>query len=149
MGRAHKFLTEEMMPWLAKNYAYNPQHTVVAGGSFGGWAAAYSSLYYPKLFPKALCQSPALAWHYQNEDNWLLNRYVEADLRGREYFIDVGSLENAQWQNHGHSLAQSARAMRDVLKAKGVSVHFREFAGGHDYISWEITLAEGLQHLLQ
>lgn len=144
----YPFLANEMMPWIEVNFAFNPEYTTVAGSSAGGWAAAYSALQYPKLFRQALCQSPAMAWPVNNEDNWLLNKYVESDSRGQKFFIDVGALENAQWQNHGLSLAQSARALRDILRAKGILVRLEEFAGGHDYISWEITFAEGLQFLL-
>jgi enterochelin esterase family protein len=31
-----------------------------------------------------------------------------------------------------------------VLLAKGYEVHFQEFAGNHDYLSWRGTLADGL-----
>jgi len=144
----YQFIADEMMPWIQEHYAFNPKHTIVSGSSAGGWAAAYSVLNYPALFPKALCQSPAMAWPVEDEDNWLLNKYVQADLTGREFFIDVGTLENAQWQNHGLSLAQSARVLRDIIRAKKIPVHFVEFSGGHDYISWEITFAEGLQYLI-
>jgi len=38
--------------------------------------------------------------------------------------------------------------VRDVLQAEGYQVHFQEFAGGHDYLSWRGLLANGLIELM-
>jgi enterochelin esterase family protein len=38
--------------------------------------------------------------------------------------------------------------MRDVLLAKGYEVHYQQFAGGHDYLSWRGTFADGLIDLI-
>jgi enterochelin esterase-like enzyme len=38
--------------------------------------------------------------------------------------------------------------MRTVLQAKGYSVHYAEYGGGHDWICWQGTLADGLMTLL-
>jgi enterochelin esterase family protein len=36
------------------------------------------------------------------------------------------------------------RHLRDVLRAKGYDVEYREFPGGHDPVNWRGTLADGL-----
>jgi enterochelin esterase family protein len=38
--------------------------------------------------------------------------------------------------------------MRDVLLAKGYEVHYQQFVGGHDYLSWRGTFADGLLALI-
>jgi uncharacterized protein (TIGR03067 family) len=41
-----------------------------------------------------------------------------------------------------------SRHLRDVLLAKDYEVHYQEFAGGHDFLNWRGSLAEGLLVLL-
>ena len=40
------------------------------------------------------------------------------------------------------------RHMRDVLQLKGYEVHYNNFNGGHDYICWRGSLADGLMTLI-
>jgi enterochelin esterase family protein len=40
------------------------------------------------------------------------------------------------------------RQLRDVLRAKGYAVTYREFPYGHDYLHWRDSLADGLISLL-
>jgi hypothetical protein len=44
------------------------------------------------------------------------------------------------WHEKGH--------LRDVLQAKGYDVYYMEFNGGHNYICWQGTLADGLPALM-
>ena len=45
-------------------------------------------------------------------------------------------------------LNRENRHIRNVLQAKGYDVHYAEFPGGHDYLCWRGTLAEGLLVLI-
>ena len=38
--------------------------------------------------------------------------------------------------------------MRDVLLAKGYEFNYQQFVGGHDYLSWRGTFADGLLALI-
>ena len=49
---------------------------------------------------------------------------------------------------NGGSILVPNRHVRDVLRAKGYEVFYQEFVGGHDYVSWRETLADGLILLL-
>jgi len=40
------------------------------------------------------------------------------------------------------------RHVRNILRLKGYQVHYAEFSGGHDYICWRGTLADGLIALI-
>ena len=39
---------------------------------------------------------------------------------------------------------QDGSYLAELLLAKGYDVHYQQFTGGHDYISWRETLADGL-----
>jgi enterochelin esterase-like enzyme len=59
------------------------------------------------------------------------------------FYLDAGS-EEIDFSGYGNSVLLTTRNLRDVLLAKGYDVHFQEFAGGHDYLGWRGTLADGL-----
>ena len=40
------------------------------------------------------------------------------------------------------------RQIRDVPLAKGYEVHYQQFVGGHNYVSWRGTFADGLLALV-
>jgi enterochelin esterase family protein len=46
------------------------------------------------------------------------------------------------------NVLETSRHMRDVLLAKGYEVHYQQFVGGHDYLSWRGTFADGLIALI-
>ncbi len=54
-----------------------------------------------------------------------------------------GSLEDIRYSNRPTPLA-AARHFRDILQAKDYDVDYLEFSGGHDYLCWRGTLADGL-----
>ena len=61
------------------------------------------------------------------------------------FYLEAGLLETGLSPSRGNvSLLAANRHLRDVLLAKGYSVHYREFNGGHDYINWRGTFADGL-----
>lgn len=62
-----------------------------------------------------------------------------------EFYLDIGLLEatdNAPLDEP--NLLEVNRHLKDVLQSKGYVVHYIEFSGGHDCISWQGTLSDGL-----
>jgi enterochelin esterase family protein len=151
-------LVTELLPWAhgLYNFTSDPHHTVVAGSSAGGLAAACSGLWHPEAFGNVLAQSgafhrtPALssnAADSSSEPNWVARQFIYSAKKPLRFYLDAGSAEfNAT--GSADAILFCTRTLRDVLRAKGYEVHFQEFEGGHDYLSWRGTLADGLIALL-
>jgi enterochelin esterase-like enzyme len=94
--------------------------------------------------------SPRLA-----EPGSLMRELVDAERRDLRFYLDAGLMEGERdlgWvpedERDEPSLLAANRHMRDVMRARGYPVHCAEFNGGHDWISWRGTLADGLLALL-
>lgn len=145
-----RFLAMELVPWASNrfNATREPDRTIVTGASMGGLAAAYAALSYPNIFGNVLAQSGVYWWPIQGNADWLIHRYIESPKLDLRFFLDVGIMETVPTFGNGPSILNSSKTLRDVLRTKGYSVSYVEYAGGHDYISWQETLAVGLQELI-
>lgn len=151
-------LVTEVLPWAhgLYNFTRDPRQTVVAGSSLGGLGAACAGLRYPETFGNVLSQSGSFhrtppsasdAGESSSEPNWLVRQFISSPRKPLRFYLDAGSAEfNAT--GGGDAILFCTRTLRDVLRAKGYEVHFQEFAGGHDYLAWRGTLADGLIALM-
>ena len=66
------------------------------------------------------------------------------------FYMNAGSFEAQVFGGPGGvaGILESSRHMRDVLLGEGYEVHYQEFVGGHDYLSWRGLLADGLIALI-
>jgi enterochelin esterase family protein len=61
------------------------------------------------------------------------------------FYCEVGLRERS---GGGIDMVSCNRHMRDVLLLKGYEVSYAEFSGGHDYLCWRGSLADGLLSLI-
>lgn len=151
-------LVTDLLPWAhgLYNFTGDPRYSVVAGSSAGGMAATCSGLWHPDAFGNVLAQSGAFhriprsgsdATDPSSEPNWFARQFISSPKKLVRFYLDAGSAEfNAT--GGADSILFCTLTLRDVLRAKGYEVHFQEFEGGHDYLSWRGTLADGLIALL-
>jgi enterochelin esterase family protein len=160
-SRFDDFLLTELLPWVRQRYRVtrDPTQTVAAGLSRGGLAAACLALRHPEVFGNVLSQSGAFwykppwergqqeIWHFDIDSvgyGWLMGQYAAVPMQPICFYLDVGRFEKDDepplWHANVH--------MRDVLVAKGYSVVFQEFSGGHSSINWRGTVSDGLIALL-
>jgi enterochelin esterase-like enzyme len=153
----YQAMTDDWLPFLHDQYhlSKNPQDNLIGGMSLGGLGAAWNALKNPQIFGKVLSQSGSFWWHPsaknpdlkstdELEQGWLIRQFIEAEKLDLDFYLDVGLYETdgEAWTHRSLN-----RHMRDVLRAKGYSVHYQEYAGFHDHLWWQITLADGLSLL--
>ena len=119
----------------------------MSGSSTGGLAAAFAGVRRPDVFGHVLCQSGALWWKPADDPEleWLARQVAARPLSLQRWHLEAGAFEVS---GEDASILLSTRHLRTVLRAKGYPVHYAEFSGGHTYLCWRGTLADGLIALL-
>src|SRR5258706_4193097 len=142
-----EYLTSELLPWVRERYHVTdePARTIVAGSSYGGLAAAFVGLTAPQVFGNVLSQSGAFWYNgsgrHDIDAEWVLpRRFVEGPHLPLRFYLEAGLLERTR----DADMVLCNRHMRDVLEAKGYEVTYSEYMGGHDYICWRGSFADGL-----
>ena len=134
--------------------------------------AAYVALRHPEVFGNVLSRSGAFWWSPEHNGgvcgarcpdladaaatvlgtqrpkatSWLRNSWQVPNSRCA-FYLAAGTFES-DTEGGGGGILESTRHLRDVLLAKGYQVHYQQFVGGHDGLSWRGALADGLINLL-
>jgi enterochelin esterase-like enzyme len=168
------FMAKELVPWIRSHYnvTKDPKQTVVSGYSAGGLAAPYVALRHPEVFGNALSLSGAFWWSFEHnggvcgsrcpesggrggdgardattEGNIMVKQFLASPKLQLRFYLAAGTFE-FDHEGGGGEILEGTRHLRDVLLAKGYEVHYQQFVGGHDGLSWRGTLADGLINLL-
>ncbi len=151
-------MAKELIPWVRRQYNVSKAaaDTIVAGHSAGGVGAVYMGLRHPEVFGNVLSQSGAVWWSPEmdlgnqdasDEPNWLARQFIPSPKSSVRFYLDAGTFE-VNTDGRGTGILEANRQLRDVLLAKGYEVHYQQFVGGHDTVSWRGTIADGLLALL-
>jgi len=81
------------------------------------------------------------------EGNFLVNQFLASPKLPLRFYLTAGTFEIDR-DGSGGDILESTRCLRDVLLAKGYEVHYEQFVGGHDGLSWRGSLGNGLIALL-
>jgi enterochelin esterase family protein len=163
----------ELAPWVRSHYnvTKNPAETAVGGYSVGGFASAYLGLRHSEVFGNVMSQSGAFWWAPDHnggvcgpdcraagyvpipsldtttEPNWMAQQFLASRKLPLRFYLEAGTFEQDP-RGRGGNILETTRHLRDVLRAKGYSVTYKQFVGGHDGLSWHGDLAEALIALL-
>jgi enterochelin esterase-like enzyme len=148
------FLVKDLVPWVRAQYrvSADPTRTIVGGLSLGGLMASYCGLRHSDVFGNVLSQSGSYWWYPGGieadgrdlpnaEPGWLTREFVPAPRHPVRFWLEDGRFEDGGSFTGG---ASESRRFRDVLIAKGYTVTHSQYSGGHDYVSWRGSFADGL-----
>jgi len=134
-GRYGLLLTEELMPWIARQYRVRTDRasTGLGGSSLGGLVTLYLGLRYAHHFGKLAVLSPSVWWNHKSILGYLNERAPQIWERPRMW-LDVGEREGQRTLRDAESLARRLRANGWV---PGETLHFERVPDGtHDEASW-------------
>jgi len=113
-GRADryaKFLTQEVMPFIHREYRVvaDARVTGIGGSSLGGLLSLYLGLMHPRVFGRIAALSPSVWWNQR-----VLHRMTAAaNIEPRpRIWLDIGTQE-------GPRIVQEVEQYRDILLQKG------------------------------
>lgn len=148
-----RFLTEELVPAVRRDFPVSPDPalTVIGGSSYGGLGAAYAAFRHPEIFGAVLSQSGGYMYSPAGdpEPEWLIRQFAASPALPIRFYLDCGLMEGRPAESGAPSILTANRRLRDVLLSKGYRVRYQEFNGGHEYLNWRGTLADGLIALFE
>jgi enterochelin esterase family protein len=146
-----RVLRDEILSWFESAYAVSddPDRRVIAGSSFGGLFATYFAFRNPDVVSRVLSQSGSFHWGRAEDPvpfEWLVREFAFGETRPITLWLEVGLLEGEYtWTNpHFPHQVVSHRHFQTILDMKGYDVKYREYVGGHEMLSWQGGIADGL-----
>jgi len=150
-----RFIETELIPWARDRYALSREagDGYVTGVSYGGLASMWLGYRLPHLFGNVISQAASLWWgpgfdgekpmplqRYAPE--WLIDQYAASPRLPVRFWMEIGLMEP-----HDRMIATNRR-MAALLREKGAEVTYGEYAAGHDYAHWRVTIADALAAML-
>ncbi len=129
------FLANELRPAMLKKYRLDkrPAQTAIMGASLGGLIATYASYKRPDVFGLCAAQSPSFWW--MNDS--MITLMQQSPKKKIRFYVSTGTIHDAQ---------AKASKMRDLMLAKGYSVHYEEHPEGHNWTNWHARIRNILSY---
>ncbi|KKL97120.1 hypothetical protein LCGC14_1837650, partial [marine sediment metagenome] len=137
-----EYIIKELLPWVRENFnvTINPSHSVIGGASAGGITSTFIAFKHPEIFGNIISMSGSY-WKVGEE---FAQQFAQSERLPLKFYLDVGVLEEAS----PSGIFNSNRHFHTVLQEKGYLVHYTEFLGGHDFICFRGSIADGLLYLI-
>lgn len=127
-----QFIADELMPALDSLYhtSREPSKRAMFGISDGGNIALYIGLKHPEQFGRIAAQSSDVI-------KTVSKGFSDGKKSSQEFYLDIGTYDIPQ-------LLPMVRGLRDILKAKGYTMTYREWHEGHSWCNWSSHLRDPL-----
>ncbi|PLS17490.1 esterase [Bacillus sp. M6-12] len=121
-GEAYlNFITDELKPFIDKQYRTLPDQTSMAGISLGGLITSFAACKYPEIFAKVAVFSSAF-WRNQEDIENLIRR---SDLSSIErFYLDCGTVEAREDTYINNEFLSSNKAVYELLKERIINTRF-------------------------
>lgn len=136
-GGAEKFLRfvrDELMPYINRNYRTDPEDSAIVGHSLGGLFTLYVLFHEPSSFRRYVASSPSLWWDkkviFEHEREYA-SKHTELPAK---LFLSVGGAEELEFPN-AHSTS-NLKELAEILEN-------RKYKG----LEWKSHIFEGEGHL--
>ncbi|MBS4055766.1 MAG: esterase family protein [Bacteroidales bacterium] len=125
------FVADELTAVIDQAYKTDSSASkrAIMGTSLGGWNAAFFGLRRSDKFGLIAIHSPAF-------DEAIISQYAASNVLPINIFMSTGVIYDTQTK---------ARAMRDVLQAKGYPLQYIEVNQGHSWGNWRALTEEPLE----
>lgn len=147
-----RFVSDEIVPIVRREFhtSARASQTAIGGYSLGGLNAACTALRHSNTFGLVLSQSGSFWYEPSGKDfaepDWIAGAFARSAKLPIRFYMDAGT-DELDMTGQGGAILIPNRQVRDVLIAKGYDLHYQEFAGGHEYINWRGSFADGLTAL--
>ena len=108
----HRFLREELFPFIESEYRADPNDRGLLGYSLGGLFSTYVLFHDPTTFQKYFIGSPALWWDDQAVFNFYDENKFNAIQKPVKVYLSVG-------ENESKGLRNSWQQLKEFLEKKG------------------------------
>lgn len=134
-----RFLAEELLPWISKNYRAAPDRILV-GHSLGGSLAVHILLHQPALFRSYVVVSPPV-WRYEGLAEDIARGMESAGRAGATVTLVVGEGENANLRGGVERFAAELRS----AESRGLRSTLIDLPGGDHSSTWFPAVAQALE----
>jgi enterochelin esterase family protein len=129
------YLVERVVPWVDSQYSTitAPEARGIMGASLGGLISSYVATRHPDVFGHCAGQST----YFGDIGDRMIRMLDEEPKKPIRWYLDVGTYEVGVGRS---DLYGQNRHVRDLLRAKGYDLFYREYPEGHSWGNWKAHL---------